>query len=94
MIILADYILEVLGNLLQSGIKLLPVNLGTFTIDDFAGFLSNIKPFFVNAFSLTSHFFPYGLFFKLFGIILTMEIILLTIKVIKFAVNIFRGAGG
>ncbi|GAI02328.1 unnamed protein product [marine sediment metagenome] len=91
--IIADHILNGIGFLIKGAINFLPENVPFFTLSDLTNLLNSVENFWINSFSLGSHFFPFALFFSIILLILLMELSLLTFKAIKFAVNILRGSG-
>ena len=94
MIILADYILNGLSSLLRGAINVLPVNVAGFSLAQYQATLNNLKQVAIKSFSLTSHFFPYTLFFNLLLAMIVVELALVIFKIIKWTINVFRGSGG
>lgn len=90
---IADFILIRLGAMINFGLDLLPENISFFTLSDLNSLLTSLGNFWKQSFSISSHFFPFALFFTILILILFMELALLLFKAIKYVINIFRGAG-
>ena len=90
---IADFILNTLSSMLNFGLNFFPEDIGFFTLADLTDLLNSVSNFWTETFSLSSHFFPFALFFTFLILILTMELILFFFKIVKYVINIFRGSG-
>lgn len=91
---IADFLLNTLSSLLSFGVNLLPVDISFFTVADLSSLLASLSNFWKQTFSISSHFFPFALFFTFLILILLMELTLFFFKIIKYVINVVRGSGG
>lgn len=92
--VVADYILNILGSVIAKIINHFPTNLPGLSLDTYSSDLDRIQHVIENSFGFASKFFDYKLFFGIITIIISMEITLFTWKATKYIINLIRGSGG
>jgi hypothetical protein len=93
---IADFILDTIIFVLNNTIlKILPVEISGFTLDNFTGYFDGITTTLQSSFNMINNFVDLKLLFGMFAFIIVAEIALhFGFKAVKFIINVFRGSGG